>query len=156
MTTKPPHEPKSSPALGGSHCEVFPLPLQIFFFFLPPPQAANTATISSTSSSTSSTPGQWQQLLLLRKVASHFTPPVYSFCNRLVACRTWTVTVHVSAEIINMGRWVGPDSAQTIRMGRVRPTPKRNNLMGRVRPNHFGLCLAHLSGPARPTCFNNI
>jgi len=91
-TAQPPHEPKSSPATGAAIARSSLSPLQIFFFcfffFLPPPQVANTATISSTSTSANFTPGQRQQLLLLRKVASHFTLPICSFCNCLVACRT--------------------------------------------------------------------
>jgi len=100
-TAQPPHKPKSSPATGAATARSSLSPLQIFFFyfffFLLPPQAANTATISSTSTFANFTPGQRQQLLLLHKVASHFTTPICSFCNHMVACKTWTVTVHISA-----------------------------------------------------------
>jgi len=69
-----------------------------FLFQLQPPQSTQATRTSSHFMS-----GQWQQLLFLCKVASHFTPPVNNFCNCLVACRTSTITVYVSAEIINMG-----------------------------------------------------
>jgi len=137
--------------------------LLLFFFFLPPPQAANPATISSTSTFAIFMPDQWQQLLLLRKVASHFTPS--SATAKLHAERE--LIVHVLQLIhpsLGPGQlWPGPN----VWLGLARPQKKRRKkicwaeigptFLDRDRPNRFlGFCLAQLPGPARPTCFNNI
>jgi hypothetical protein len=54
--------------------------------------------------------------------------------------------------------WAKPDSAQPIWMGRVRPTPKREEKIYWVKigPLFLGLSSTYLSGPAQLTCFNNI
>jgi len=142
--SQPPHEPKSSPAIGAATARSSLSPLQIFFFcfffFLPPPQAANTATISSTSTFADFTPGQWQQFLLLYKVASHFTSP--SATAKLHAERE--LTIHVLQIYHSL-----LESSQ-LRLG---PAPKKRKKIywAKIGPAFCGLRLVKLAGPVQPS-----
>jgi hypothetical protein len=91
--------------------------------------------------------------------------PLHSaVCNCKSTCRTWTYCSHFANN--SFLTWVGPVLAKPKCLGRVRlKKRKKENMLGRDRPNRFGpisahcflgLCLAQLSGLARPTCFNNI